>query len=61
VKGFTKKYDIDRLVYYEETGDVDSAIVREKQIKSWRKRKKIDLVKSVNSTWSDLSEGWYEE
>jgi putative endonuclease len=61
VKGFTKKYDIDRLVYYEETGDVDSAIIREKQIKSWRRSKKIDLVKSVNPTWSDLSEGWYEE
>ena len=60
VKGFTKKYDINRLVYYEETGDVDSAIAREKQIKSWRRSKKIELVTSLNSTWSDLSEDWYE-
>jgi putative endonuclease len=61
VEGFTKKYGIDRLVNYEETGDVDSAIIREKQIKSWRRRKKIDLVKSMDPTWSDLSEGWYED
>jgi len=60
VKGFTKKYDINRLVYYEETGDVDSAIAREKQIKSWRRSKKIELVTSLNPTWSDLSEDWYE-
>jgi putative endonuclease len=60
VNGFTKKYDINRLAYYEEVGDVDSAIAREKQIKSWRRSKKIDLVKSMNPTWCDLSEGWYE-
>jgi putative endonuclease len=60
-KGFTKKYDITRLVYYEETGDIDSAIAREKQIKSWRRSKKLDLVKSINPTWSDLSEDCYED
>jgi putative endonuclease len=42
--GFTKKYNVDRLVYYEETTDIHSAIEREKQIKSWRRSKKIDLI-----------------
>ncbi len=60
VKGFSKKYNINRLVFYEETGDIDSAIAREKQIKSWRRSKKLDLVKSMNPTWTDLSENWYE-
>jgi putative endonuclease len=61
VKGFTKKYSINRLVYFEETSDVDSAIEREKQIKSWRRSKKVELVKAMNPTWSNLSEGWFEE
>jgi putative endonuclease len=61
VKGFSKKYNVNRLVYYEETGDIDSAIAREKQIKSWRRSKKIVLVKTKNPTWTDLSEVWYED
>jgi putative endonuclease len=48
------------LVYFEETNDVNSAITREKQIKKWRRSKKIDLIKSANPKWQDLSEGWYE-
>jgi putative endonuclease len=60
VEGFTKKYNVDRLVYFEETSDVEAAILREKEIKGWLRRKKIDLIKSVNSTWQDLSEGWFE-
>ena len=57
---FTKRYNIDRLVYYEETSDIKEAIVREKQIKSWRRTKKIALIQSINPTWKDLSEGWFQ-
>ena len=58
--GFTKKYNITRLVYYEVTHDVCAAIAREKQIKGWRRSKKIALIESMNPEWADLSEGWYE-
>ncbi len=60
VPGFTSRYGLTRLVYYEETSDVRTAIAREKQIKGWLRRKKIALIESVNSEWRDLSEGWYE-
>ena len=56
--GFTTKYNITRLVYYESTTDVKSAIEREKQIKGWLRSKKIALVESVNPSWRDLSVGW---
>jgi putative endonuclease len=58
--GFTKKYNVTRLAYYEETGDVQTALTREKEIKKWRREKKLALIKSLNPTWRDLSEGWYE-
>jgi putative endonuclease len=58
VKGFTDKYNITKLVYYEATNDVISAIEREKQIKGWLRKKKIDLIESMNPEWKDLSEGW---
>ena len=58
--GFTKRYNIDRLVYYEETGDIKEAIAREKQVKSWRRAKKIALIQSINPTWIDLSEEWFQ-
>ena len=61
IEGFTKKYNITRLVYFEETHDVISAILREKQLKGWLRRKKIALIESVNPKWEDLSEGWYEK
>jgi len=48
VEGFTKKYRIHRLVYYEETSDVENAIAREKQLKKWRRSKKMGLIKSAN-------------
>jgi putative endonuclease len=57
--GFTKQYRIDRLVHFEETTDVMSAIEREKQIKGWLREKKIALIESGNPTWADLSEAWY--
>lgn len=54
VDGFTKKYNINKLVYYEETADVNSAIKREKEIKKWRREKKNKLVESVNPQWDAL-------
>jgi putative endonuclease len=56
--GFTKRYNIDMLVYFEVTTDVSAAIAREKQIKGWRRSKKIGLIQSMNSDWRDLSEDW---
>ena len=52
--GFTKRYHIDRLVYYEEFKDVRDAITREKQIKGWSRNKKIVLIESMNPEWKDL-------
>ena len=59
VPGFTKKYDIDRLLYYETTNDVRVAIGREKQIKGWLRAKKEALIKTKNPKWNDLSSGSY--
>ncbi len=56
--GFTSKYDLHRLVYYETYLDVRDAIAREKQIKGWLRAKKIALIESVNPKWQDLSEEW---
>ena len=58
VPGFTQKYNVDRLVYYETTDDVRAAIAREKEIKKWRREKKNNLVIAANPEWKDLSEGW---
>ena len=58
--GFTKKYNLTRLVFFEETFDVNAAIAREKQIKGWLRKKKIELIDAQNPDWNDLSEGWYE-
>jgi putative endonuclease len=59
-EGFTKKYKIHKLVYFEEGNSILSAIDREKQIKRWRREKKIWLIESLNPEWRDLSKGWYE-
>ena len=56
VPGFTTKYRINRLVYYEVFNDVREAIAREKQIKGWLREKKIALIESMNPTWRELSE-----
>ena len=55
-KGFTNKYKIEKLVYFEETSDINAAISREKQIKGWFRKKKIALIESMNLEWKDLSE-----
>lgn len=59
IPGFTSKYNIVKLVYFEETSDVNSAIAREKQIKGWLRKKKIALIEADNPQWHDLNESWY--
>ena len=58
VNGFTQKYNVDKLVYFEVTRDVYEAITREKEIKKWRREKKDNLVTTINSDWNDLSQEW---
>ena len=58
VEGFTKRYHVHKLVYYEETSDVRAAIEREKQLKNWARAKKNALVETMNPMWKDLSEEW---
>ena len=61
VPGFTAKYNLTRLVYFDVTEDIGAAIVREKQIKGWLRSKKIALIESVNPEWADLSLGWFSQ
>ena len=58
VPGFTAEYDVDRLIYFESTSNVLAAIEREKQIKGWRRSRKIALIESRNPAWRDLSLDW---
>ncbi len=58
VEGFTKKYNVNKLVCYETTNDVMVALEREKQIKKWRREKKNRLVTQMNPAWADLSLEW---
>ncbi len=58
VKGFTEKYNVNKLVYYEETPGVNVALAREKEIKKWRREKKDSLVVTANPEWKDLSKDW---
>lgn len=58
VEGFTSRYNITQLVYYESTNDVHVAIDREKQLKGWLRAKKIALIETQNPEWKDLSEAW---
>ena len=57
-KGFTKKYKVSRLLYYEEFSNIYEAIEREKEIKRWRRDKKIALVEEGNPGWIDLAKDW---
>ncbi len=54
VEGFTQKYNVRQLVYFEQTPDAFSAIIREKQLKKWRRQWKIDLIEEKNIDWKDL-------
>ena len=60
IEGFTKKYSIDKLVYYESTTDVNEAIAREKRLKKWKRQWKIDLIENSNQDWQDLSVDFLE-
>jgi putative endonuclease len=61
IPGFTSKYNVTRLVFYETSTDVHAAIEREKQIKGWLRAKKIALIESTNPTWDDLSSSWSDD
>ena len=56
IKGFTAKYNVSKLVYFEQTDSIESAILREKEIKKWRREKKNNLVEKLNPHWDDLAE-----
>ena len=56
VEGFTKKYGVDKLVYYEQFQDVESAIKREKRLKNYNRRWKLELIEKLNPEWKDLYE-----
>jgi len=55
IPGFTATYNVHRLVWFEEFADAAAAISREKQLKGWRRQKKIELIESMNPAWNDLS------
>lgn len=61
IDGFSARYATTSLVYYEATGDVRSAITREKQLKRWRREKKTALIERENPAWRDLAAGWFTE
>jgi putative endonuclease len=58
--GFTAQYNCDRLVWFESYQDAAAAIAREKQLKGWRRQKKIALIERMNPAWVDLSKDWYD-
>ena len=60
-KGFTQKYKVNQLVYYEEFGNVDEAIQREKQLKVWKREWKINLIEKDNPSWEDLYPKLFED
>ena len=60
VEGFTKRYRMNRLVYFDTTNNIEGAITIDKELKGWRRSKKIDLIEQINPGWKDLSDGWYE-
>ena len=58
IDGFSKKYNIDKLVYFEDTMDIKSAIAREKQLKKWNRSWKIELIEKLNPQWNYLAKEW---
>jgi len=59
-KGFSQKYNVSKLVYFEQTNSVEAAILREKELKKWRREKKDNLIATLNPELKDLSEDWHE-
>ena len=60
IEGFTDKYNVSKLLYLETFREPTSAIKREKQIKAWRREKKVVLIDTKNPGWNDLSKDWYD-
>ena len=58
VPGFSRKYSVTQLIYFEVSGDIRAAIAREKQLKGWRREKKVALIESLNPQWEELSDQW---
>src|SRR3989304_8869531 len=58
VKGFTSKYNVHQLVYYEETNDIYAALQREKQLKKWNRKWKLALIERINPDWNDFAKDW---
>jgi len=61
IPGFTQKYRVTRLVYFEQFGDIRDAIAREKQIKGWVRARKLELIEARNAAWADLAQNWFEQ
>lgn len=59
VEGFSSKYNVNRLVYWEKHRDIRGAIGREKEIKGWSRAKRVELIESLNPKWRDLAEGYF--
>ena len=59
VQGFTTKYGVDKLVYFEEFNEIEQAILREKRLKTWKREWKIDLINRSNPQWKDLYLEWF--
>jgi putative endonuclease len=59
VEGFTSRYNIDRLVWYEVTTSAVDAVAREREIKGWRREKKVELIESENPSWTDMANDWW--
>lgn len=58
--GFSAEYDLDMLVYYEDFNDVNLAIAREKQLKKWNRKWKLNLIEKFNPDWKDLAKDWFD-
>jgi putative endonuclease len=61
IPGFTSSYRVNRLVWLDSTPNARAAVVREREIKSWRREKKVRLIESLNPGWADLSSGWFPD
>ncbi len=59
-KGFTTRYNVSKLVYYSQTNDIHSAWEFEKRIKGWVRKKKVELIESMNPNWDDLAKEWFD-
>lgn len=59
VDGFSKKYNLNKLVYFEDTDQIEAALSREKQLKNWHRQWKINLINKTNNKWEDLSKDWF--